>query len=76
MSLGLIFKLGLPLFFLVVLFRLAYIYKEKKELKTTLDGEYSQYQARHYRFLTAFQMVMYALGILTALFFVYLVWIR
>lgn len=73
---GTIIKLGLPIFFAAVLFRLLHIDKEKKQLKMAMKDKYSENMARHYRHLIVFQMVMYGLGALAALFFIYLAWIR
>ncbi|MCB9264804.1 MAG: hypothetical protein H6558_07260 [Lewinellaceae bacterium] len=71
-----IFNIGLLLLLLFVFFRLTHIRKEKLQLKTALEKEFSENKARHYRYLTIFQLIMHGLWIIIGLYFIYYFFLR
>lgn len=66
-----IFNLGLLLLLLFIFYRLAHIRKEKRQLKSALDNYFTPDKARHYRYLSIFQLIMHSLWALIGLYFVY-----
>ncbi len=66
-----IFNLGLLLLLLFVIYRLAHIRKEKKQLKAALDKNFNPDKARHYRYLSIFQLIMHSIWIFIGLYFIY-----
>ncbi|MCB0592746.1 MAG: hypothetical protein H6557_24040 [Lewinellaceae bacterium] len=66
-----IFNIGLLLLLLFIFFRLTHIRKEKVQLRAALKAKANGDKARHYRYLTIFQLIMHASWILIGLYFVY-----
>ncbi|MCB0546581.1 MAG: hypothetical protein KDD19_03280 [Phaeodactylibacter sp.] len=71
-----IFNFGLLLLLLFVLFRLTHIRKEKQLLKSAMGDGFNGGKARHFRYLTIFQMIMHSIWCLIILYFIYYYFIR
>ncbi|MCO6486867.1 MAG: hypothetical protein J5I98_00550 [Phaeodactylibacter sp.] len=71
-----IFNLGLLLLLAFVIFRLTHLRKEKEQLRSAFDAGADGDKARHYRYLTAFQLIMHSLWVLISLYFVYFFFLR
>ncbi|MCB0581334.1 MAG: hypothetical protein KDD10_18740 [Phaeodactylibacter sp.] len=66
-----IFNLGLLLLLAFVVFRLTHLRKEKRQLRSAFDSSSDGDKARHYRYLTVFQLIMHSLWVLIGLYFFY-----
>lgn len=71
-----IFNFGLLLLLLIVLFRLTHIRKEKRLLKSAIDDGFNGGKARHFRYLTIFQMIMHSVWFFIVLYFIYYYFVR
>ncbi|MCB0560290.1 MAG: hypothetical protein H6573_03060 [Lewinellaceae bacterium] len=66
-----IFNFGLLLLLLFIFFRLTHIRKEKLQLKTAIVREFDEDKARHYRYLTIFQLLMHGGWVSIGLYYIY-----
>ena len=66
-----IFNFGLLLLLLFIFFRLTHIRKEKLQLRAAIIKEFNEDKARHYRYLTIFQLIMHCGWVSIGLYYFY-----